>query len=479
MTGPTRFRFLNRDGECAIAADWNDPAREKLWLYNLHYFDDLTAAGAAARASWHRDLIERWIAENPPTKGNGWEPYPTSLRIVNWIKWALGGNAPPAGFPDSLSTQARWLAKRVEHHLMANHLFTNAKALVLAGLYFEGDEAARWREQGLSILARELPAQILADGGHFERSPMYHALILEDLLDLINGARAYPTMVNDASVAVWRDAAHRMLGWARAMSHPDGQIAFFNDAAFDIAADHAALAGYASRLGVDLPAGPARLSDSGYVRAEMGDAVVIMDVGLVGPDHQPGHAHADTLSFELSVGGHRVFVNSGTSTYAPGPQRQRERSTAAHNTVEIDGKSSSEVWGGFRVARRARPSVHAVSENRESIVVRASHDGYHRLPGAPTHEREWRLAPGRLGVTDRIIGTAGVAIARLYLHPEVGVSGNDTLILRDGRRCRWSVRGGHAALTPAYWYPEFGRAEPNRCIEIRLDGAALTFEMDW
>jgi hypothetical protein len=48
------------------AVDWNDPAREKLWLYNLHYFDDLNAVAAAKRTAWHRALLARWVAENPP-----------------------------------------------------------------------------------------------------------------------------------------------------------------------------------------------------------------------------------------------------------------------------------------------------------------------------------------------------------------------------------------------------------------------------
>ena len=91
LLGPATLRFLNQTHEVAGSGAWNDPARDKLWLYNLHYFDDLNAEGAAKRRDWHRALIARWIAENPPGHGNGWEPYPLSLRIVNWLQWALGG----------------------------------------------------------------------------------------------------------------------------------------------------------------------------------------------------------------------------------------------------------------------------------------------------------------------------------------------------------------------------------------------------
>ncbi len=221
-----------------MARDWNDPARERLWLYNAHYFDDLSSEDAAARISWHVDLIDRWISDNPPAAGAGWEPYPTSVRIVNWIKWVLAGGTASPLVLQNLAVQVRWLAKRIEHHLLANHLFVNGKALVVAGLFFDGPESKGWRELGLKILARELPEQVLVDGGQFERSPMYHALALEDILDLINFAQAWPGVLEDSTLVSWREAAVRMQGWLHAMSHPDGQISFFgNDAApFDVVA---------------------------------------------------------------------------------------------------------------------------------------------------------------------------------------------------------------------------------------------------
>jgi hypothetical protein len=143
LLGPARFRFLNVERELEGSAGWNDPAAEKLWLYNLHYFDDLNAEGRDGRDAWHRALIERWIAENPPGHGNGWEPYPLSLRIVNWTKWALSGHALSPAAMQSLAVQTRFLARRLEWHLLGNHLWTNGKALVFAGAFFDGEEAAR------------------------------------------------------------------------------------------------------------------------------------------------------------------------------------------------------------------------------------------------------------------------------------------------------------------------------------------------
>lgn len=135
-----RFRFLNQEHAVECSKDWNNPQVDKLWLYNLHYFDDLNAKNHSVRSAAHTLLVNRWINENPAPLGNGWEPYPTSLRIVNWVKWCLAGQAPEPHWLNSLALQTRVLMQRLEHHLLGNHLFANAKALVFAGLFFEGNE---------------------------------------------------------------------------------------------------------------------------------------------------------------------------------------------------------------------------------------------------------------------------------------------------------------------------------------------------
>ena len=113
LLGPSRFRIFQQEIEVDQAAAWQDPQWSHLVQYNLHYFDDLRASGASQRAAWQRGLINRWIDENPPGKGPGWEPYPLSLRIVNWIEWALAGNELSAPQLSSLATQVRCLARAV------------------------------------------------------------------------------------------------------------------------------------------------------------------------------------------------------------------------------------------------------------------------------------------------------------------------------------------------------------------------------
>ena len=468
MTGPASFHFLSVERRLHEASDWNRADWPKLWLYNAHYFDDLVADDVAMRVEWHRALIARWIAENAPGQGNGWEPYPTSLRIVNWLKWLRAGNDPVPGMLDSLAVQVRWLRRRLEHHLLGNHLWANAKALVFAGACYGGEEAAGWLHQGLRLMQRELREQVLADGGHFERSPMYHAIVTEDVLDLAQLAGTTASIPPEVRQR-WRETALRMLDWAAVMAHPDGDVAFFNDAALGIGPALPALRAYASAIGLILPAPPGSgarlLSASGYARLEIGPAVLLADVGPVGPDYLPGHAHADTLGFELSLHGQRVLVNGGTSTYEKDAERLRQRGTAAHNTVLVDGQDSSEVWSAFRVARRARVHDVACATDTAALRLHASHDGYRRLPGRVTHARAWCLDGTGLEVIDTLDGRFDKAEARFHFAP--------------GMMLEYDVDGGASRLEAGTWHPRFGEFVPIQVLVVRFLQTRCRVKFRW
>ncbi|MEI8403389.1 MAG: heparinase II/III family protein, partial [Alcaligenaceae bacterium] len=471
LTSADTFFFLNQVGSLAELG-WDAQAVEKLWRYNQHYFDDLNAEGAVQRSEWHLALIQNWLQHNHAGQGTGWEPYPASLRIVNWLKWTSAGNTLPDQALHSLAVQARWLTKRLERHLLGNHYFANAKALVFAGLMFEGAEAQAWLKKGLAIIAHQLPEQVLSDGGNFERSPMYHSIFFEDLLDLINAARAWPGLIANSTIAGWQDVATRMAAWLMGMTHPDGQIALFNDAAFGVTPPPAALSAYACRLdlAVVAPAEPVvdkvaleQWQDSGYIRLTAANAVALLDVAPIGPDYLPSHANADTLSFELSLFGQRVIVNGGTSRYGSGPERLRERQTAAHSTVEIDGHSSSEVWGGFRVARRAYPLALSISQQTEQVTVACSHTGYQHLSGRAVHRRQWAFTATSLTVTDCVSGRFNVAIARYLFHPDLKLTVISPTVVQinvsNAKIAQLTILAGTGRLVVGQHSAEFGRVK--------------------
>jgi len=328
---------------------------------------------------------------------------------------------------------------------------------------------------------------------------MYHAILLGDMCDLLNLAACSGLGDLKERIPGWREVVNRGLAWLETMLHPDGRIVFFNDASFGVAADPEAIKTYAASLGCKAKQVSLRspqsdrvvsfrwLESSGYCRVEMPDGgVALLDVARIGPDYLPGHGHADTLSFELSLFGQRVFVNSGTSQYGENDERQRQRGTAAHNTVVINGENSSEVWGGFRVARRAYPSKPFIAEDDKSVVVVASHDGYKRLRGKAIHQRSWSFTSRSLVIHDLITGNFERAEARFHLYPDVEVDrhhssdGQLLLSLRSGKIISFDVQGTTGMeVMESTWHPGFGVSVPNICIVVKFSGHELATRLEW
>lgn len=409
--------ILHETATVATTADWRCAFDAELRLYHLHYLDQLCAREQPSDG-FAAALLTRWIQENPPGSRPGWDPYPSSRRLVNAFKAVLAGMPVSQVMLASLADQCRHLVPRLELHLLGNHLLANAKALVFAGACLCGPEADEWLRRGQRLLAHEVRQQVLADGGHIERSPMYHSIVTQDLLDLVNLRNCYAL----PALGYLDEACESMLAWCATVLHPDGGIPLFNDSVQDVAQPFNALAAYAGRLGVPVPVAHVRpltlLRDSGYARLTSAPWCVLADVGSVGPAYQPGHAHASTLSYELSMDSERIVVDTGVSTYRADDVRAQERSTAAHNTVTLDGLNSSEVWGSFRVARRAQVTALAGEDLPQGAWACASHDGYRRSRYRALHRRRWRLSGSAVDIEDTIEG-CGVPLigTAVHLHP--------------------------------------------------------------
>lgn len=483
LLGPNRFRLLNRECEVSNPGDWDRKSDPKLLRYNLHYFDDLNAQDAPARSEWHHALIGRWIAENPPAVGIGWQPYPLSLRIVNWIKFALRGEQLGERALRSLTTQARYLSRNCEYHILGNHLLVNAKALFFAGSFFAGSEPDRWRDYALRILVAQMEEQVLDDGGHYELSPMYHALVTEDVLDVLDLAAAYPGILPDSIRQRLATRAVAMLGWLAVMCHPDGEIALFNDSALGVAPSPAQLFRTAAELGLDVEfngnQGTKYLRGSGYCRMSCGDAVLFADVAAIAARHVASHGHSDVLTFELSLAGRRIIVDSGVSEYEIGPERLRQRGTAAHNTGLVDRENSSEIWLNFRVARRACPFAVGFHDDGERIALSASHDGYRRLNGKVIHRRTWHLERRCLRIRDEFTGIGVHSIdLPFHFHPDVNarLEGQLCSLNVDGTDIRTSITVDPAltpALVPATYHPRFGTSIQTSKLVGSIEPATL------
>lgn len=464
-----RFRFLGEERELGDPADWEQAGADQLWRYHLHYFEWAWSLAAHPDRDWARAEFGRlwrsWRRGTTFGRWDAWSPYVVSLRawaLCGFYEPLVHGTAVEADYLDDLALHAGFVRANLELDVGGNHLVKNLKALAGLGVFLA--------DHGLTDLAtrhlvRQLRVQVLADGGHYERSPSYHAQVLGDLIDIAGllgaAGRTVPSELTEAIAA--------MRSWLGAMLLPDGDVPMFNDCT---------LVGL-DRLALLEPAAPRPpeerltvLQPSGYVvvRTGAGRIHMVADVGPPCPLDLPAHAHADCLSFHLSVDGRRVVVNSGTSTYEAGERRDYERSTAAHSTVEIDGQDQTEVWGAFRAARRAGARLERADDSRDAVVVTASHDGYERLPGSPHHRRTWTVSDEGLEIADDVQGqgehrsVAPLVLARAI---EVEPLGGDRF--RAGQ-VKISLSGGRAALRAVNIAESFGDVEVAGRLELSASG---------
>lgn len=343
---------------------WGSDDRDPLWHYTLHYHGWLSALSLDDALQ----TMLAWSEEHPA--GVGWEPYPTSLRLLHWLGLlhargeALTARARER-VTESMAAQLRHLARHPEWHIDGNHLWTNLAALVACGAGLRGELPRALLERFAQPLQEVVAEQLAPDGVHGERTPTYHCVLAEQLAIVIAVARGGAP----ALAAALQPRLDAMLDVLPAMTHPDGDVALWGDSQLEAVVSPARLA---ARFGRTLPPGNASAPDSGLFRRTFGPWSVLWNAGFVGLPHQPGHVHGDALALELSLDATRVVVDAGVGTYVPGPDRAYARSTAAHNTATVGhgAPNQHELWASHRIARRAQPRIEEASAERLSGWVR-------------------------------------------------------------------------------------------------------------
>lgn len=404
--GNNEFDFLNQKKQFdSNSIAWNFQGYGKLWNYNLQYGNYFLQQEIA---SSERERLLMSLYENLNSGELLMEPYPASLRVINVIRFYSLLNFKGNKGLSFLHAELNFLSKRLEFHLLGNHLLENAFALIMGGAFFLKKE---WVESGQEILEGQLNEQILADGAHFELSPMYHQIIFFRLLELIDWYSSWPSK-NKKFEMFLKTHAQKMRSWLENISFKNGDIPHFNDSAEGISYSTKWLNSYADCLEINSANIP--LGVSGYRSVQRGDYECKIDFAAIGPDYQPGHAHADSLSFVLYYKNKPLFVESGTSTYQIGKIRSKERSTLSHNTVVVNGVNQSQVWGGFRVGKRANTLILKDTPT----LLSAEHDGYKSRK--IIHNRVFTFAEDILKIEDHFIGN-GQGIGEFILHISPGL----------------------------------------------------------
>lgn len=469
------FTFIGETKTLATP-DWSKRHGTPLWSFNFQYgrfIEDLAWAHVWTEGGQYLEAmaryVESWISQQKPIPADACAPYVVGRRLQHWSRaFVLTADRLAEHTREvwlhSIASQTDYLSRHLERHLSGNHVISNLVGAITGAALFGDQHFDRMLRDSFRQLCSELDAQVLADGVHYERSPLYHAIVLADATNAINIAEVVGLQTSDQLISI----IHRMRSALERFKRADGTFHLFNDAANP---DRPSDFGPPS----ETEKGTWALQDSGYFGHNAGAIDFIIDCGELGPRHQPAHAHCDLLSFELDLYGIPVVVDSGTSGYDMDPLRKYVRSTRAHNTVQIGEMEQHEMWATFRVARRGRVLSAAINGTRDSAVFKGAYSPY--FSRRVVHQRTVTISRGMVTVEDRV-SNAGIRRLRsfLHLHPnvEVRIAADSITLLFSGRCARiecWNLDQPaiqQGELDPAQgWYaPRFGERIPAPVLEF-------------
>lgn len=432
-----------------------------LIVNNLFYFEYGIALAAKYRETkeivfWNQ--FKTCYEEYLSAKANLKSVYSMALHLPNvLISLDLFGDAVDADFRDrvycELYSQYLYIQKHLETHLLANHYFEDLKALIIASYMFKDDNKLKGY---LSLLKKQCEEQILGDGVHFELSLMYHKLILEDLMriGMLSKCLDFPN-------SEWLvPFIQKMTDACYSLEKGIGRTPLFNDSGDNVAKKCRQLQLAAERYFDVRPIEKFAFADSGYYKIYDDNKALIIDAGSIGVDYQPAHGHCDCLSYELSIDGKPLFVNSGTFEYQ-GNLRRHFRTTSAHNTVIIGGHEQSQCWGGFRVARRIRKV--------RGFLHRNSFEGCYENYLGEEHVRKVRLSDAVLSVVDTTKSKSG-NVVKSYLRLAPGYTIDDDIIVDKYRNAVCKIKTIDCEMEiektekQCYYAAEFGKLMSVTCL---------------
>ncbi len=458
------YTFFNIEKNLGNPVEWNKTDIGFAWKFSLNCFNYIFLLNDNDKYN----LIMSWISDNPLKDSVAWHPYTISYRIVSWIK---AGNRSQE-ILKSLYIQASYLYRNLEYYLGGNHYLENIKALIFAGMYFGTQgEAPKWLNKGLLKLNEQTKEQILNDGGHFERSPVYHANMLVLYLDIFN-------ILDQKNIEKLNltNVISKMSNFLRSVTHPQGEIALFNDSSEEMSLPSDKILNYSLELLNEESTLKSKFEDSGYYLYRDSEAFLIIDGGPIGPDYLPGHSHADIFSYELSVKNKKIVVDCGAYDYTPGEMRDYVRSTRAHNTISIDNKDQAEMWNSHRVARRYKPFIESFEQSSDGIKFRGRFDGYAKLIGDNLiHNREiiCQTKDKKIIVNDIIYGNGQHLVeSMIHFHPEIEIEDQDGIILLKSNNSvvYLDIFTSNFRIENSWYTPKMGVKINNKAITISGEG---------
>jgi len=494
-----RFAFAGKVVVCDGRSIFQMEPPSDEWAAALSGFSwlrHLRAAESGATRANARALVDEWMTFQGAWHPIAWRSDVLSRRIISWLSQAplLLQDADIRfyrRFLRSLVRQVRYLRLTARHasrgvaHIQATIALTYA-ALCIAG-------RARHIKSATALLTAEIERQILPDGGHASRDP---GAIIELLLELLPLRQAFASR-NVAPPQALLNAIDRMMPMLRFFRHSDGTFAHFNGMGTTPADLLLTLLAYDETRGAPLLNAPY----SAYQRLEAGGGVLIMDTGRAPPIEMSLEAHAGCLSFEFSSPSQSlIVVNCGMPANARAEWQPLARATAAHSTVTFNGVSSARfvetpalrrLLGGSPMLGGPRRITVSRAEQGDSIVLRASHDGYADRYGI-VHERTVILsADGTCCDGEDVFVAAGARqvlaghdrfAVRFHLHPAIKTARltDGSILLMTPNKDVWTFSASEARVGIEDSVYLAGNQRAKRAAQLVIEGQAhATLRVAW
>ena len=396
----------------------------ELWCYNLNYFDFLNQINNNFQLE--KDIIFEWFDRNYKSENIVWDPYPVSMRLVNLIKWFSKNfnkfdKKTKIYFLKLIKQHDLYLRRNIEFHLDGNHLLENYISLLISSIFCNKEDLL---ESDFNNLNNEIKNQFLVDNFHYERSIMYHNILVEKLLNIIAiGQNKKRSSKFDNKLINLYNSISKMLIVTNNFLYPTYSYPSFND-----------VVRYGDNRVIDIIKYSQNLKfnsikkhkninfeASGYLKFELKNSIFIYDYGDIAPKHIPGHGHCDCFSFEFFHNNIPIIVNTGTSTYEYGDRRFKERSTSAHNTISFGGNEQDEIWSRFRVARQHTIEYFKLdSFTKNKLLFSGSLSNYNNQY---KHKRNVSIENNILTVTDKVesFDKKSLPSLNLHFHPNVKI----------------------------------------------------------
>jgi len=486
-----KFTLLNHSVDLGHPQQWETSLLQKqphLWRFQLHYHEFLLCQ--AANKSWPEviSFLSQWLLRFAPevtlARDDAWHPYCLSRRIVAWT-WLLYLSEQDTGQGDgglgteltevlleSLTSQANYLSKNLEHDLGGNHLIENAATLAILGGSTQCPHSSSWISMATNILAAELPKQILRHGEHFELAPMYHCQMLGALLRIKICCPQHAPLVTLLDQYI-----DPMLKFIISILHPDGEIPLFADSGFYEAPSIDELLKVAKlnqHTEVELErSGNYKVGDYQIFRSA--SIYAIADFGPIAADGLPAHGHCDAFNLELSVESQRWIVDSGNFNYENDSMRHYCRGSIGHNVATIDAQNQANIWSKFRMG--ARPKITPCGEGRldDWTWRSASHDGYQEL-GVSSLQRVLASAKDSIICLDIVCQRNSTSALRqltgfLHFHPSVNIEAtassagkHEFSLSFESTRKKLVIICGSLTVETGWYCEEFGKRQSTNVL---------------